>query len=205
MDQVKVAVCSADSFIVLGVEQLLRADSRYATIPADRMREARIALVVANEVDDETLELLSRVSRSSSAALVLIVDRLEEDDLTKIVKCRVVSVLSRSGVTTDSLRATLDQALAAAPQPELVAQLMSQLERVSTGVLAPKATDESPLSPRERNLIRLLAEGHDTAEIADRLAYSERTVKNIVHGLLSRLELRNRAHAVAYAMRIGAL
>jgi DNA-binding NarL/FixJ family response regulator len=38
-----------------------------------------------------------------------------------------------------------------------------------------------------------------------KLAYSERTIKNIVHELLERLELRNRAHAVAYAMRVGAL
>ena len=43
----------------------------------------------------------------------------------------------------------------------------------------------------------------DTAEIAHRLFYSERTVKNIIHDVTSRLELRNRAHAVAYAMKIA--
>jgi DNA-binding NarL/FixJ family response regulator len=51
----------------------------------------------------------------------------------------------------------------------------------------------------------LLAEGMDTVEIAQRLNYSERTVKNIIHGLLSRMKLRNRSHAVAYALRNGVM
>ena len=50
---------------------------------------------------------------------------------------------------------------------------------------------------------RLLAEGFDTAEVGERLFYSERTVKNIIHDVTSRLELRNRTHAVAYAIREG--
>jgi DNA-binding NarL/FixJ family response regulator len=52
-------------------------------------------------------------------------------------------------------------------------------------------------------VLRLLADGCDTAEVGRRLFYSERTVKNIIHDVTSRLELRNRVHAVAYAIREG--
>jgi DNA-binding NarL/FixJ family response regulator len=48
-----------------------------------------------------------------------------------------------------------------------------------------------------------MADGLDTGEIGQRLFYSERTVKNIVHDITSRLHLRNRTHAVAYALRQG--
>lgn len=72
-------------------------------------------------------------------------------------------------------------------------------------MLRPRGGTPSGIAPRERMLLLLLSQGLDTAEIAAKMAYSERTVKNIVHGLLSRLELRNRAHAVAYAMRAGVL
>ena len=48
-----------------------------------------------------------------------------------------------------------------------------------------------------------LADGLDTADVGRRLFYSERTVKNIIHDVTSRLDLRNRAHAVAYAIREG--
>ena len=61
----------------------------------------------------------------------------------------------------------------------------------------------SGLAPREIDVLRLVAEGMDTGEIASKLSYSERTVKNVVHGLTTRLQLRNRAHAVAYAFREG--
>jgi DNA-binding NarL/FixJ family response regulator len=59
------------------------------------------------------------------------------------------------------------------------------------------------LSEREVRVLRLLADGMDTAEVGRELFYSERTVKNIVHDITSRLELRNRTHAVAYAIKQG--
>nr|WSW65603.1 helix-turn-helix transcriptional regulator [Streptomyces sp. NBC_00995] len=52
-------------------------------------------------------------------------------------------------------------------------------------------------------MLRLLAEGLDTAEIATKLGWSDRTIKNIILNVRTRLQLRNRTHAVAYAMREG--
>jgi len=48
-----------------------------------------------------------------------------------------------------------------------------------------------------------VADGLDTAEVANQLFYSERTVKNVIHDVTTRLNLRNRTHAVAYAVRQG--
>jgi DNA-binding NarL/FixJ family response regulator len=61
----------------------------------------------------------------------------------------------------------------------------------------------SGLSSREIDVLHLMADGFDTAEIALELSCSERTVKNVVAGVTERLNLRNRAHAVAYAPRTG--
>ncbi|MFH1475832.1 MAG: LuxR C-terminal-related transcriptional regulator, partial [Chloroflexota bacterium] len=46
-------------------------------------------------------------------------------------------------------------------------------------------------------------DGLDTADVGRRLFFSERTVKNVIHDMTSRLDLRNRTHAVAYAIRQG--
>jgi DNA-binding NarL/FixJ family response regulator len=60
-------------------------------------------------------------------------------------------------------------------------------------------------TPREIDVLRLLADGATTRDIAERMNYSERTVKNIVHGLLVKLRGRTRAQAVAVAARRGVI
>lgn len=62
---------------------------------------------------------------------------------------------------------------------------------------------EPRVTRRERQVLALLAEGHSTREVAQRLAYSERTIKNVLQEFNTRLQLRNRTHAVAYAVRRG--
>ena len=59
------------------------------------------------------------------------------------------------------------------------------------------------LTRRELDVLSLLADGDTTREIAQRMSYSERTVKNIVHDVRAKLEGRTRAHAVALASRRG--
>jgi DNA-binding NarL/FixJ family response regulator len=64
-------------------------------------------------------------------------------------------------------------------------------------------TADRHLTGRELDVLRLLAEGGSTRDIAQRMSYSERTVKNIVHDVLGKLNGRTRAHAVAVASRRG--
>lgn len=59
------------------------------------------------------------------------------------------------------------------------------------------------LRPRERDVLILVADGHSTREVARRLCYSERTIKNILQDLTTRFGLRNRTQAVAWALRNG--
>jgi DNA-binding NarL/FixJ family response regulator len=87
--------------------------------------------------------------------------------------------------------------------PDLLGRLLAQVGRLQREVLAPRGLAFSGLTDRETNVLRLVADGYDTAEIAGRLAWSERTVKNVIHDITTRLQLRNRSHAVAYAVRAG--
>jgi DNA-binding NarL/FixJ family response regulator len=59
------------------------------------------------------------------------------------------------------------------------------------------------LTRREHAVLVLVAEGVPSREIAQRLAYSERTVKNVLHDVLTKLDARTRSHAVAVAVREG--
>ena len=68
---------------------------------------------------------------------------------------------------------------------------------------SPRGLRASGMADREVRILRLVADGLDTREIAHELSYSERTVKNVLHDVTTRFHLKNRSHAVAYAVREG--
>jgi DNA-binding NarL/FixJ family response regulator len=86
---------------------------------------------------------------------------------------------------------------------DLLGRLLEHVGRLQRQVLSPRGITLSGLTGREIEVLKLVADGFDTAEIANELAYSERTIKNIIHDVTARLNLRNRSHAVAYAVRQG--
>lgn len=60
------------------------------------------------------------------------------------------------------------------------------------------------LSPQERRILTLIAEGKTNREIADELFLAEKTVKNYVSNLLSKMEMSRRSEAAAYAAKVAA-
>ena len=76
--------------------------------------------------------------------------------------------------------------------------------RLARKAVAPvRAAEIEPLTPREREVLRLLALGLSNDGIADRLYIAKRTVQNHVSNIYSKLNLDSRAEAVLYAIRHG--
>ena len=65
------------------------------------------------------------------------------------------------------------------------------------------ARGDVPLTPREAQILALVAEGHSTRQIADMLVISHRTVDRHRENLMAKLDLHNRAELTRYAIRIG--
>ena len=59
------------------------------------------------------------------------------------------------------------------------------------------------LTEREQQVLSLIAAGHPTREVAQQLCYSERTVKNVLHDVVTKMGARSRSQAVAHAVREG--
>ena len=79
--------------------------------------------------------------------------------------------------------------------------LNDYLERVENG----RAPSYEQLSPREREVLRLIAKGRTNKEIAEQLSLSVRTVERHRSSIMTRIGLQNRAELVAYAVRQGFL
>ncbi len=86
-------------------------------------------------------------------------------------------------------------------EPELTGAIVSEFRRLSTltgqGIHA--------LSEKEVEIIRYVATGMSNKEIADKLAYSEKTVKNYLTLIFQKLGIRDRTQAAIFALRQGML
>lgn len=172
---------------------------------ADRAPD--VVLLVSDTVDDDALRLLRLIHRSTTARTALVVTEIDEQQLANAAECGIAGIVRRSDATPEHLVdviVTVAQGAGHLP-PDLIGRLLGEVGRLQSKVLGPRGLHFAGLSAREVDVLRLVAEGHDTAEIAVKLAFSERTIKNVLHGVMTRLQLRNRTHVVAYALRQGYL
>jgi DNA-binding NarL/FixJ family response regulator len=112
----------------------------------------------------------------------------------------------RQGVAEPRLATTAGEAAAAgegALPPDLLGRLLNRVSRLQRHVLEPRGLQLAGITNREGEVLRLVASGLSTQEIAEKLCYSQRTVKSIIHDVTNRFQLKNRAHAVAYALKEG--
>ncbi|HKF76835.1 MAG TPA: response regulator transcription factor [Candidatus Dormibacteraeota bacterium] len=164
-----------------------------------------VAVVVVDEMDPQAAAGVRSLRRRGVEHVVVVAARLDDAGLLAAAEAGACGVLRRGQTTPQRLLASIRAAAAGEGSlpPDLLGRLLGQVGRLQRQVLAPRGLTFSGLTDREVRVLRLLADGLDTAEVGRQLFLSERTVKNVVHDLTSRLNLRNRTHAVAYALRQG--
>jgi DNA-binding NarL/FixJ family response regulator len=202
---VRVGVHASDVFTSVGISRYLETCKDVALLPPDQRRDADVVVLAPTRLTPRVLAEMS-AGRGDQTA-VLLVDEVSEADLLAAVEAGVMAVLPRNAAMDERLARSI---LAAAGKtvtvlPDLPGELRGRIDELRKDGVTARRLETAGLSPREVEVLRLMSEGFDTGEIARRLCYSERTVKNIIHGLTSRLRLRNRPHAVAYAMRAGVI
>jgi DNA-binding NarL/FixJ family response regulator len=203
--RVTVATYTEDPVLRAGIIHQLRQRPEVELVTQGEEDRAAVALVVVDQVGDDTVQLLRKLRHAIGARTALVVGRFEAAALRTAVECGVAAVVRRSEADQDRLVSVITAvARGEGVLPgDLLGQLLDHVGQLQRAALDPRSVTLSALSTREVDVLRLVSEGFDTNEIADKLSYSERTIKNILSEINTRLRLRNRAHAVGYAMRSG--
>jgi DNA-binding NarL/FixJ family response regulator len=198
-------IYASDPISQAGVVSQLRMRPEVHVLDATNLDQAEVAVVVTNVLDDETVRVLRALQRGGVPRTVLVAGTIDDQTLVVAAEAGVCGLLRRSDTTAEALTKALVRVAAGEGEvpSDLLGRLLNQVGQLQRQVLAPRGLTFSGLTDRETEVLRMVADGLDTAEIAGKLCYSERTVKNIVHDVTSRLQLRNRSHAVAFAVREG--
>lgn len=203
--RIPVSLHATDMISRAGLVSQLRPRPEILLLEPEEFAKARVAVVVADGLDDETLRTLRALRSCGVGALVLVITQLDDAGLVSAVEAGVCGLIRRAEAGADRLVQVIQAAAAGngAVPPDLLGRLLAQVGAVQRNVLGPRGLPFAGLADREVEVLRLVADGLDTAEIAAKLSYSPRTIKNVLHDVTSRLHLRNRSHAVAYALRNG--
>ena len=144
------------------------------------------------------IRALKRVSPCSR--VIVLTSYHEDEHIFPAIRAGALSYLLKSAGLNELTEAVRKAARGEAVlHPHVAARLVQELHGASDEMASLYAT----LSEREREALRLIAEGLSNARIAERLVISERTVKSHVNNILSKLHLADRTQAAIYAWREG--
>lgn len=203
--RIPVYVTAADPILDTGVSSQLRGRPEISLVHSVTDLPEAVCIVVSDVVDAAALRLVRELRGQGLRQIIFVLSTIDDSSLLAAIEAGVCGMVARMEATPERLVSAVHQAAAMGGvlSPKLLGRLLEQVNRLQNQVLAPKGLRLSGLSDREANVLRMIAQGMEVREIAEQLSYSERTIKNTLHDVVNRFQLRNRAHAVAFAMREG--
>jgi DNA-binding NarL/FixJ family response regulator len=156
-----------------------------------RRRGPHVALVDVNLGAESGIGLVRKIADGGFATQVVLYTGAEDDETLRAAMAAgamgVVAKASAPSVLLEGIRAVVEG------EPYVDPRLYT--------LLAPKPEDEPLLTPREREVMQLVAAGLDGEEIAARLFVSPLTVRTHIRNAMERLTARTRPQAVAIALK----
>jgi DNA-binding NarL/FixJ family response regulator len=156
-------------------------------------------LIIVDHVMPGGLDFVAASGEASGAPVVVCSSQCDEDAVLAALQAGAAGVLRKETLTTDSLASAVRAAASGTGvvTSELLRELLDGIGAENGQPAAARLTD------REQQVLSLIAAGHPTREVAQQLCYSERTVKNVLHDVVTKMGARSRSQAVAHAVREG--
>ncbi len=204
---IRVALADREHLLVQALSHLVSAEADMLVSGIYTDGESLIEALVAKPADVALMdpiglsamgmELVRQVMKAHpDTAVVVLTANQQEQQLFAAIRAGARGYLSKSSDITEVLTAVRAVAYGEALiSPELAVQLLSEFARLSFM--------ETGLTSRERDILNAIVRGDSNREIAQGLGLSEKTVKNYVSDILSKLHVRDRTEAAVYALQMG--
>ena len=173
----------------------------------DRIEQGRPDLILLPALGTRTVELTRAITRRFNGIRVVVFGIKElPEAVTEMIEAGAAGYV-REDASVDEFREVVRLAARgeARVAPQIASSLFSRLAALASVLRADERAKNVKLTPRELEILRLVAEGLTNKEIAARLHVEQQTVKNHMHNILERLSLRRRQQAVQYAWEAGML
>ena len=148
-------------------------------------------------------EFISAVTEATGASVLVCTSDCSHASVLAAMQAGAIGILRKDTLTIEGLAAAVQAAASGAGvvTPEVLGSLVRSVAAGTNG--NGHAHAHAKLTDREQQVLSLIAAGHPTREVAQQLCYSERTVKNVLHDVVTKLNARSRSQAVAFAVREG--
>jgi DNA-binding NarL/FixJ family response regulator len=188
-----------------GIAVIGEAEDGEAAVEAVAAKNPRVVLMDLNMPRCDGVEATRRIRASHPQTQVVVLTTYSDDG--SIIGALQAGALGY--LTKDATRAEIGRAVLAAAagqavlDPEVQQRLLSAAVRAPAAAPAGPATADDDLTPREAEVLRLIAAGKSNREIARALFVSEATVKTHVNRIFAKTGSRDRGQAVHYAYTRG--
>lgn len=180
-----------------GIEVVAEASDGAEALERVREHNPDVLLLDMEMPEMTGVEVARRLRAMGEEARILVLSAYDDDEyVAELLQCGAAGYLTKDEV------------------PERIVATVRNVARGRDGWLSRGVAEkvarrravesaEQPLSPREREVLHLIADGLDNTTIAEQLFISESTVKNHVTNIFAKIGVRTRAEAVAWAWRSG--
>jgi NarL family two-component system response regulator LiaR len=210
-ESITVLIVDDHSVVRRGIRALLEAEEGFTVvgeagsggeavlIAADLAPDVVLMDLVMPEMDGVAATRLVK-ARSPRSQVIVLTSYHEDEHIFPAIRAGALSYLLKGMGLAELTEAVRKAARGeAVMHPRVAARLVQELRGAEPGA----AQLYGSLSEREREVLRLIAEGLSNAEIAERLIIGERTVKSHVTNILGKLHVADRTQAAIYAWRHG--
>ncbi len=204
---IKVALADREHLLVQALSHLVGAETDMnvtgmytdgeSLINGLDKKQAEVVLMDPIGLTPMGMEVVRQVlSIHPDTRVVVLTANQQEQQLFAAIRAGARGYLPKSADITEVLDAIRSVAYGEALiSPELAMQLLDEFARLSYL--------ETGLTSRERDILNAIVQGDSNREIAQKLGLSEKTVKNYVSDILSKLHVRDRTEAAVYALQMG--